>query len=66
PGTNSFTDADPLLGTIKSTSFGAIGAMINFAVAYIVSSMTKPIPQEIKDLVESVRIPRGAGDAVDH
>jgi cation/acetate symporter len=28
--------------------------------------MTKPIPQEIKDLVESVRIPRGAGDAVDH
>ncbi len=23
PGTNSFTDADPLLGTIKSTSFGA-------------------------------------------
>lgn len=66
PGTNSFTDADPLLGTVKSTSFGAIGAVINFAVAYIVSSMTKPIPQEIKDLVESVRIPRGAGDAVDH
>jgi cation/acetate symporter len=66
PGTNSFTDADPLLGTVKSTSFGAIGAIINFAVAYIVTSMTKPIPQEIKDLVESVRIPRGAGDAVDH
>ena len=31
PGTNSFTDADPLLGPIKSTSFGAIGAMVNFA-----------------------------------
>jgi cation/acetate symporter len=37
PGTNSFTDADPLLGTIKSTSFGAVGAAINFAVAYLVS-----------------------------
>ncbi len=66
PGTNSFTDADPLLGTIKSTSFGAIGAMINFIVAYIVSGMTKETPQEIKDLVQSVRVPRGAGAAQDH
>ena len=67
PDTNLFTDADPLLGPIKSTSFGAIGAMVNFATAYVVSGMTKEIPQEIKDLVESVRIPRGAGAAAaDH
>ncbi|MFB9149194.1 sodium:solute symporter family protein [Roseovarius ramblicola] len=66
PDTNSFTDADPLLGTIKSTSFGAVGAMINFAVAFTVSKMTAPIPQEIEDLVESVRVPRGAAAAVDH
>ncbi len=65
PGTNSFSDADPLLGTIKSTSFGAIGAAINFAVAYVVSNMTKPLPKEIIELVESVRIPRGAGAAQD-
>ena len=65
PDTNSFTDADPLLGPIKSTSFGAIGAAVNFAVAYVVSGMTKETPQEIKDLVESVRIPRGAGTAVE-
>ena len=66
PDTNSFTDADPLLGTIKSTSFGAIGAAVNFTVAYVVAGMTKETPQEIKDLVESVRIPRGAGAAQDH
>ena len=66
PGTNSFTDADPLLGTIKSTSFGAVGAAVNFGVAYVVAGMTKETPQEIKDLVESVRVPRGAGGAVDH
>ncbi len=66
PDTNSFTDADPLLGTIKSTSFGAVGAAVNFAVAYVVSSITKPLPQEIRDLVQSVRIPRGAGSAQDH
>lgn len=65
PDTNSFTDADPLLGPIKSTSFGAIGAMVNFAVAFVISGMTKETPQEIKDLVESVRVPRGAGTAVE-
>lgn len=67
PDTNSFTDADPLLGTIKSTSFGAVGALINFCVAFTVSKFTTPIPQEIEDLVESVRVPRGAGAAAaDH
>jgi cation/acetate symporter len=65
PGTNSFDDSDPLFLTVKSTSFGAVGAVINFAVAFTVSKMTKPVPQEIEDLVESVRIPRGAGAAVD-
>ncbi|WP_269580797.1 sodium:solute symporter family protein [Roseibium sp. Sym1] len=66
PDTNSFTDADPLLGTIKSTSFGAVGALVNFVVAYVVSGMTKETPQEIKDLVESVRVPRGASAAQAH
>ncbi|NDW02695.1 sodium:solute symporter family protein [Salipiger sp. PrR002] len=66
PDTNSFTDADPLLGTVKSTSFGAVGALVNFAVAFTVSAMTKPIPREISELVESVRVPRGAGAAQDH
>ena len=65
PDTNSFTDADPLLGPIKSTSFGAIGAAVNFGVAYLVTGMTKETPQEIKDLVQSVRIPRGAGGAIE-
>ncbi len=65
PDTNLFTDADPLLGPVKSTSFGAIGAAVNFAVAFFVASITKETPQEIKDLVESVRVPRGAGAAVE-
>ncbi|MEM5477566.1 sodium:solute symporter family protein [Pacificibacter sp. AS14] len=66
PGTNSFTDAEPLLLSIKSTSFGAIGAMINFIVAFAVSRATDEPPVEIQELVESIRIPRGAGGAVDH
>ena len=47
-------------------SFGAIGALLNFAVAFAVSYGTKAPPREIQELVESVRYPRGAGGAVDH
>ena len=66
-GTNSFPDTvDGSLLGIQSTAIGAIGAIINFAVAYIVSMSTADTPQEIKDLVESVRVPAGAGEAVDH
>ncbi|SFR59224.1 sodium:solute symporter family protein [Litoreibacter janthinus] len=66
-GTNSFPDTvDGSLLGIQSTAIGAVGAIINFAVAYIVSMSTADTPQDIKDLVESVRTPAGAGAAVDH
>ena len=66
-GTNSFPDTvDGSLFGIQSTAIGAVGALINFGVAYAVSMSTKDTPQEIKDLVESVRVPAGAGGAVDH
>jgi cation/acetate symporter len=67
PGTNMLdnTAANYLFG-IPPTHFGPIGAVINFAVAYFVSNATQEPPQEIQDLVESVRIPRGAGAATGH
>ncbi|MEE2025695.1 MULTISPECIES: sodium:solute symporter family protein [Alkalimonas] len=67
PGTATFTnvEANWLFG-ISPLSFGAVGAMINFAVAFTVSSLTEEPPQEIQDLVESVRFPRGAGTATGH
>jgi len=51
---------------ISPQAFGAVGAMLNFAVAYAVSMATEAPPQEIQDLVESVRTPKGAGVALDH
>lgn len=51
---------------ISPASFGTVGALINFAVAYAVSSVTAAPPQEIQDLVESVRTPKGAGAALNH
>jgi cation/acetate symporter len=67
PGTASYTNTpDNWLFGISPLSFGAIGAVINFSVAFLVSSMTEEPPKEIQDLVESVRYPQGAGKAVDH
>ncbi|PFG64585.1 cation/acetate symporter [Thioclava sp. ES.031] len=66
PGTNTFTDAQPMILSIKSTSFGVIGAVLNFIVAYFVSNATKETPEDIQELVESIRVPKGAGAAVDH
>ncbi|OLQ92569.1 cation acetate symporter [Vibrio ponticus] len=51
---------------IEPNAFGAIGALFNFIVAFAVSKVTAETPQEVKDLVEHVRVPAGAGDAVDH
>ena len=67
PGTNTFENvqANWLFG-ISPLSFGAVGAMINFAVAFAVSSATQAPPQHIQDLVESVRYPKGAGAATGH
>ncbi|ERS91829.1 sodium:solute symporter family protein [Halomonas sp. PBN3] len=51
---------------ISPLSFGAVGAIFNFTVAYLVSNATEEPPQEIQDLVESVRYPKGAGTATGH
>lgn len=67
PGTNTFANVpENWLFGISPLSFGAIGAMINFAVAAVVSTATKAPPQAIQDLVESVRYPKGAGKATAH
>ncbi|CAM5224242.1 cation acetate symporter [Alishewanella longhuensis] len=67
PGTNMLPNtADNWLLGISPLSFGAVGAMINFIVAFAVSSVTAPPPKAIQELVESVRYPKGAGAAVDH
>jgi cation/acetate symporter len=56
---------DYFLG-IAPTGIGTIGTILHLIVAFVVSRMTPPPPQEIQDLVERIRIPSGAGEAVDH
>ncbi|WP_424859026.1 sodium:solute symporter family protein [Tepidimonas sp. HKU77] len=58
-GANSFFGITP-------EAFGTVGAIVNFVVAFAVSAVSKPVPAHIQDLVESVRVPKGAGSAVAH
>jgi cation/acetate symporter len=67
PGTDFLGDmgANWFFG-ISPNAFGAVGAIVNFAVAIIVSKMTAPPPDHIQHLVEDIRVPKGAGGATDH
>jgi len=52
---------------ISPEAFGAVGAMLNFASAYVVSKITPPPPEHIQHLVEDIRVPMGAAKALsDH
>lgn len=51
---------------ISPGAFGAVGALFNFIVAFTVSGVTEETPDHIKEMVENIRVPVGAGDAVDH
>src|SRR5210317_1157804 len=51
---------------ISPEAFGAVGAMLNFASAYVVSKITPPPPEHIQHLVEDIRVPIGAGSARNH
>ena len=51
---------------IEPNAFGAIGAVVNFVVAFVVAKLTSPPPEHIQHLVEDIRVPAGAGEAVDH
>ena len=51
---------------ITPEGIGTIGMILNFIVTSLVSKATAPPPQEVQDIVENVRVPKGAGAAVDH
>ena len=67
PGTNNLANTpDNWLFGIQPESFGAIGALVNFAVAITVSKLSAPPPEHIQHLVEDIRVPRGASTASEH
>jgi cation/acetate symporter len=63
-----FMGGDPknYLFGVAPVGIGTIGMVLHFIVALIVSRMTEPPPAHIQEMVENIRIPRGAGEAHDH
>jgi cation/acetate symporter len=57
---------DQLLFGITPEGIGFVGMLINFAVTFAVSAFTTPPPQHVQDMVESIHIPTGAGEAKQH
>lgn len=51
---------------ISPEGIGTVGMLFNLAVALTVSYNTPPPPAEVQNLVEDIRVPRGAGNAQNH
>ena len=51
---------------ISPQGIGTVGMAINFVLTLAISSVTAPPPAEVIELIESVRLPSGSGEAVSH
>ncbi|MEZ4950143.1 MAG: hypothetical protein R2784_12250 [Saprospiraceae bacterium] len=51
---------------ISPEGIGTIGMMVNAVVTIVISRITPEPPESIQELVENIRIPRGAGSAHSH
>ncbi|WP_417346881.1 sodium:solute symporter family protein [Ferrimonas sp.] len=51
---------------ISPEGIGTLGMMVNFIVAFAVSKVTGAVPQDVQDLVEQIRFPKGSGKAQAH
>ncbi|HCX24715.1 MAG: cation acetate symporter [Flammeovirgaceae bacterium] len=51
---------------ISPEGFGTIAMLVNVVVSVVVSRMTPETPEDVQEMVESIRYPRGAGDAHAH
>ncbi|MGF1757504.1 cation acetate symporter [Photobacterium sagamiensis] len=51
---------------ISPEGIGTLGMCLNFVVSIVVNKVTAEVPTEVQDMVESIRYPKGAGEAQEH
>ncbi len=51
---------------ISPEGFGFVAMLVNFLISMVVCHMTDPPPADVQEMVESIRYPRGAGEAIEH
>ena len=50
---------------ISPEGFGTVAMIVNFIVALTINACYKPAPAEVQEIVENIRIPSGAGKALE-
>ncbi len=67
PGTSFLGGMEPnwFMG-ISPNAFGAVGALVNFGVAFAVLKATGPAPAHIQDMVDHMRLPGKTSEAHAH
>ena len=51
---------------ISPEGFGTVAMLVNFGVSLLIAQFTPKPPKEVQLLVENIRIPKGAKDAIQH
>lgn len=51
---------------ISPEGIGSVGMILNFIVCIAISKMTPAPPKAVQDMIQEIRIPRGAGAAQEH
>ena len=63
PWFGAINDADHWLFGISPEGIGAVGVIVNIAVAAVVARFTARTPDDVRAMVDSIRIPAGASAA---
>ncbi|MDN3696422.1 MULTISPECIES: sodium:solute symporter family protein [Vibrio] len=51
---------------ISPEGIGTLGMCLNFIISIAVNKVTAEVPEDVQEMVESIRFPKGAGEAHDH
>ncbi|MFL6871896.1 MAG: sodium:solute symporter family protein [Candidatus Azotimanducaceae bacterium] len=51
---------------ISPEGIGTLGAVLNFSVAFGVSRLTPDVPDDVQQLINNIRIPKGVSDPTSH
>ncbi len=51
---------------ISPEGIGSLGMLINFVSCFIVSKFTPAPPEDVQEMIQDIRVPRGAGKAQGH
>ena len=51
---------------VSPEGFGSIAMLVNFIVAIVVNMFTPEPPEAVQEIVENIRVPNQAGQAIEH